>query len=145
MRAEPHLVVVDGEVDKASAELEKPLTRVAVALVLLDGVVDGLLGQAVLQLERGDGQAVHEQAEVEGELGVVLAEAELACHAEAVIAIQDFSPVVARRRRAVHQVDLEWPVLDAVAEHVDRSTPGDLPLEAGQELAARLAVLTEVQ
>jgi hypothetical protein len=49
-------------VHDAAAELEQPLARVAVALVLLDGVLDGLLGEAVLQLEGGDGQAVDEQA-----------------------------------------------------------------------------------
>ena len=50
------------EVDHAAAELEQPLARVAVALVLLDRVLDGLLGQAVLQLEGGDRQAVDEEA-----------------------------------------------------------------------------------
>ena len=72
-RAEPHLVVVDGEVGQAAAEREERLARAAVALVLLHGVADGLLGQAVLQLECGDGQTVDEQAQVERELGVVVA------------------------------------------------------------------------
>ena len=63
--AEAHLAVVHREVDDAAAELEEQLPRVAVALVLLDGVLDGLLGQAVLQLEGGDRQAVDEQAQVE--------------------------------------------------------------------------------
>ena len=77
-------LVVDREVDDAAAELEQLLARVAVALVLLDGVVDGLLGEAVLELEGGDRQAVDEQAQVEGELGLVAAVAELAGDAEAV-------------------------------------------------------------
>ena len=79
--------VVDGEVDDAAAELEQLLARVAVALVLLDGVLDGLLGQAVLQLEGGDRQAVDEQAEVERELRLVAAVAELAGDAEAVLRV----------------------------------------------------------
>ena len=54
MGAEPHLVVVDGEVDKAAAKLEELLPWVAVALVLLDRIIHRLLGQAVLQLEGGD-------------------------------------------------------------------------------------------
>ena len=86
VRAEAHLCVVHGEVDDAAAELEQQLPRVAVALVLLDGVLDGLLGQAVLQLERGDRQAVDEQAQVEGELRLVAAVAQLARDAEAVAA-----------------------------------------------------------
>ena len=63
--AHPHLAVVHREVHHAAAELEQPLARVAVALVLLDRVLDRLLGQAVLQLEGGDRQAVDEQAQVE--------------------------------------------------------------------------------
>ena len=68
--ADPHLAVVHGEVHHAAAELEQQLARIAVALVLLDGILDGLLGEAVLQLEGGDGQAVDEQAEVEGAAAV---------------------------------------------------------------------------
>src|SRR5665648_497820 len=51
VRAEAHLVLIHGEVGHAAPKLEELLARVAVALVLLDGVGDGLLGQAVLQLE----------------------------------------------------------------------------------------------
>ena len=82
--AEPHLGVVHGEVDHAAAELEQQLARVAVALVLLDGVLDGLLGQAVLQLERGDRQAVDEQRRGRVRGGLVAAVAKLAGDAEAV-------------------------------------------------------------
>ena len=59
-------LVVHGKMNDAATELEEQLTRVAVALVLLDGVVHRLLGEAVLELEGGDGQAVDEQAQVEG-------------------------------------------------------------------------------
>jgi hypothetical protein len=48
-------------VHDAAAELEELLARVAVALVLLDGVLDGLLGEAVLQLEGDQRQAVDEE------------------------------------------------------------------------------------
>jgi len=50
--------VVHRKVNDASAKLEQPLARIAVAPVLRDGVVHGLFGEAVLQLERGDRQAV---------------------------------------------------------------------------------------
>ena len=89
MRAELDLVVVDGEVDEAAAKLEKPFPRVAVAFVLLDRVVDRLLGQAVLQLKRGDRQAVDKQANVERKLGLFVAVAELSRHAEAILLIPD--------------------------------------------------------
>ena len=61
----------------------------AVALVLLDSVVHRLLGQAVLQLEGGDRQAVDEQAQVQGKLGLVAAVAQLPGDAEAVLPIED--------------------------------------------------------
>ena len=48
VRAEPHLLVIKGEVGDAPPQLEQQLTRVAVALVLLHGIGDGLLGQVVL-------------------------------------------------------------------------------------------------
>ena len=52
-------MVVDREMYDAASELEQVLTRVAVALVLLDCVLDRLLGQAVLQLEGSDRQSLN--------------------------------------------------------------------------------------
>jgi hypothetical protein len=49
----------------AAAELEQLLARVAVPAILLDRILHGLLREAVLQLERGDRQAVDEEAQVE--------------------------------------------------------------------------------
>ncbi len=46
--AHRHLRVVHGEMHHAAAKLEQRLARISVALVLLYGVLDGLLGQAVL-------------------------------------------------------------------------------------------------
>ena len=145
VRAEAHLVVVHGEVHDAAAELEEQLARVAVALVLLDGVLDRLLGQAVLQLEGGDRQAVDEQAEVERELRLVAAVAELAGDAEAVRRVALGGLGVAGRGRAVEEVDVVRAVLDAVAQHVDHAALADLALQAGEELAPRRAVLAEVE
>ena len=145
VRAEAHLVVVHGEVHHAAAELEELLARVAVALVLLDGVLDRLLGQAVLQLEGGDRQAVDEEAQVERELRLVAAVAELARDAEAVGGVALLGLRVARRWRAVEEVEVVRPVLDAVAQHVDGAALADLALQAGQELAPCRAVLAEVE
>ena len=109
VRTELHLVVIHGEMSEASAKLEEPLSRVAVTLVLLNGVVDCLLGEAVLQFEGGDRQAVDEQAQVQGKLCVVVAITELPGDAEAVLPVQDPSPLVTRRRRAIHQVNVMRP------------------------------------
>ena len=131
MRAEAHLVVVHGEVGQAAAQLEELFNGVSVALVLLDGVIHRLLRQAVLQLEGGDGQAVDEQAQVQGKLGVIAAVVELPRHAEAVLPVLDPGLLVPRRRRTVEQVDLVRSVLDALAQHVNGAAPGDFPLQPG--------------
>jgi hypothetical protein len=62
----------------ATAELEQLLTRIAVALILLDGVFDRLLRQTVLQFEGCDRQAIDEQREIERMGGIVTAVAKLA-------------------------------------------------------------------
>jgi hypothetical protein len=47
-------MIVHSEVHDATAELEQQFLRISVALVLLYGVPDRLLRQAVLQLEGDD-------------------------------------------------------------------------------------------
>ena len=136
VRAHAHLLVVHGEVDEAAAELEEQLARVAVTTVLLDGVVDGLLGEAVLQLERGDREPVDEEAEVEGTRGVVGAVAELPGDAEDVAGVLLGGAGVARRGRAVEQVDVRGQVGHAAAEDVHHATLRDLALEPGEEPVA---------
>src|SRR5208283_972054 len=54
-------VRVNGEVTKAAAELKERFLRVAVVLVLRDGVDDGLAGERVLQLRGEDRQSIQEQ------------------------------------------------------------------------------------
>ncbi len=131
-----HFAVVHREVHHAAAELEQPLARVAVALVLLDGILDGLLGEAVLQLEGGDRQAVDEQAQVERAARLVHAVGELARDREAVLRVQSLGLGVARRRRAVEQIEVHRPVLHALAQHIDDAALADLGREAGEELEA---------
>ena len=107
-----HFVVIHGEVRHRAAELEQLLAGVAVALVLLDGVPDRLLGETVLQLERGDRQAVDEQAEVKRPMGLVAAVAELARDREAVLGVAFSGRGVAGRRCAVEKFGVMGPVLD---------------------------------
>ena len=71
--AEMDFVLVDREVRHAAPELEEGLARVAVPLVLPDGVVEGLLREAVLELEGEDGQPVDEEPDVQRALSVVAA------------------------------------------------------------------------
>ncbi len=88
-------MIVDGEVGEAAALGEEGFARVAVAAVLLDGVLDGLFGEAVFEFEGGGGQAVDEEAEVERELAVVVAVAQLAGDGEAVVAVVELGFLVA--------------------------------------------------
>jgi len=50
--AEEDLLIIHREVHQTAPELEQQLPRIAVASVLLDGVVDRLLGEAVLEPRR---------------------------------------------------------------------------------------------
>src|SRR5660397_177358 len=145
MGAETHLVLVHGEVNHAAAKLKELLPRVPVAPVLLDGVLHRLLGQAVLKLKGGDGQTVDEKSQVERELGLVPAVAELTGDAETILAIEPLSLHVTRRRRAVEEVQVVRTVLDPVAQHVYGAALGDLTLQASWKLAPGRAVLLQPQ
>ena len=126
----------------AAPELEQPLAPVAVLAVLLHRVVRRLLGQAVLELEGEHRQAVDEQPDVQRPLGLVAAVAQLPADGEAVVLEAFPGRLVARRRRAVEQVQVVRSVPDAVAQHVDGAALGYLALQPRQELALRQAVLT---
>ena len=143
--AEAHLVVVYREMDEAASELKELLARVAVALVLLDRVLDRLLGEAVLELEGGDRQSVDEKAQVEGKLDVAAAVPELSSHAEAVQRVEVFRLLVIRGRRAVEEVESVRTVSDAVAEHVYGSALAYLTPEAREEVAPCRAVVVETE
>ena len=52
--AKPDLMIVHGEVSNATAKLEDEFAWVAVTLILLDGIFDGLLGEAVLEFKGCD-------------------------------------------------------------------------------------------
>ena len=131
MSAEPHLVVVHREVRSAAAELEELLAGGTVTLVLFHGVLDRLLSEAVFQLERGDRQAIDEQAEVERTLGLITTVAELPCNRKTVLRVEFGGGGVSERRRAIEKLDVIWPILDPITEHVDDSAPADLALEPG--------------
>ncbi|MEX1116118.1 MAG: hypothetical protein WEB53_12770 [Akkermansiaceae bacterium] len=64
-RAHPHFRVIDGEVNHATSETEELFTWIAIAAVLLHGILHRLFGEAVFQLESGNGQAVDERGKIE--------------------------------------------------------------------------------
>jgi hypothetical protein len=106
-------------------------------LYCCDGVRDGLLGEAVLQLEGGDGQAVDEQAEVERAARLVHAVGELAGDRETILGVQRLGLEIARRRRTVEKVEVaSGVVLDSLAQHVDDAALADLAGQTLEELQA---------
>lgn len=80
----------------AAAELEQPLAWVAITAVLLDRILDRLLGEAILQLEGEDRQAVDEDHEVERQRHLVSRIAKLAGDAEPVLRVQHLRFHIAR-------------------------------------------------
>ena len=126
--AEAHLALVHREVGHASAELEQFLPGVAVLLVLPDRIAHRLLGQAVLELEGENRQAVQEEPNVQRPLGLVAAVAKLPSDREAVLFEALLRFLVPGRGRAVEQIQVVRPVLDAMPQDVDRAALADLPL-----------------
>ena len=112
----------------AAAEFEQLLARIAVPLVLLNGVIDSLLGQAVLQLECKHRQAVDEQHDVQRPLRLVAAVVELPGDGEAVLFESLLRFLVAGRRRAVEEVQMVRTMFDAMAQDVNGAALADLTL-----------------
>jgi hypothetical protein len=107
---------------------------VAVGAVLRPSVLDGLVGQLVLELDRPHGQPVHPKAEIKG-LGVLGAVPLLSGDGHPVGEVPlDEQWGEAVRRFEVAEVELEPPPLHAMAEHVDRAPLVDLCSDALAEL-----------
>ena len=126
-------VRVHGEVDERPPP-EGHVRRVPILPVLLLGVLDGLVGERVLQLRRRDRDAVDEQAQVERlrRPGLV---GELAGDGQAVGEI----PLGQLGRQAVggleeREPDLDPVVVDAVTQDIDRAPLVELLGEAVAEL-----------
>ena len=129
-----HLGVVHGEMDDAAPELEELFARVTVAAVLLDGVLDGLLGQAVFEFKRRERQAVDEQAQVQRPARLVLAVTQLARDAETVFGKERRRGCVARRGCAVEEIEMQGAVVHTLAQHVNDAALADFVGEAGEKL-----------
>src|ERR1035437_3610909 len=115
--------------DHTAPKQKKRLTRIAVALVLLLGVLCGLLRETVLQLECRDRQSVYEQPQIECPLRLLTAVAKLTGNTEAVGSVTGHGLRVLRGGRTVEQVDLILAVVDAFAQNVNGATPSDLALQ----------------
>ena len=140
-----HQLRVYGEVGEAAPVGEERLARVAVGPVLPDRVLDILAVERALEFGREDRDAVQEQREVEALLAL-LAVAELAHDGKEVGRVQALQLLVEPARGPeVRELELAARVLDAVAQHVERPPPADLPRQPAEEarLHLRPVVLLE--
>ena len=117
--AEPDLLVVHREVDGAPAVPEEVFPRVSGVAILLYRVRGGLLGEAVFELHRRNGEAVDEDGQVQGQLLVVVAVAQLAGYGEPVEPVEFCSLGVPRGRRPVEEGDAVLLVLDSLSQDVN--------------------------
>jgi len=111
----------------------------------LDRVLDRLLGQPVLELERHHRESVDEQAEVQRELRLIPAVPQLTRDAEDVGLGEPQGIVVARRRCAVEEVDRCRTVLYLVTKDVYDTAFGDLTLQAREELLPSQAIAAQFE
>lgn len=138
-------VVVYGEVDDSPSEVKEEFARVAVVLILIDGVFVGLACEGVFEFAGNDRKAVEEDAEVKGEGGVTCGVMELAGYAEDVFPeIFCCGGVVFGGEGGV-EIDMACGIdLYAVSENGGCSVFFDLALNAVEELAAFFVVVKEV-
>jgi hypothetical protein len=124
------------EVREAAAVGEERLARVAVGLVLADRVLDVLAGERVLELGGEEGDAVQEEREIAA-LFVPRAVAELGHHGEQVGLVEPPHLLVqAARGPEVREPERAAGLLDAMAQHSERTAPLDLGGDALQKLLA---------
>ena len=137
-------MIINRKMGDAPAELEQFLARIPVALVLLDRLLDCLLGQTVLQLEGGDRQTVDEEREVE-RVGIDFAVAQLPGHRDPVLRETLGRFRIAGRGRGIEQRDIMGPMLEAAAQDIDDPALGDLALKPGEEFLPAGGVLVEIE
>ena len=138
-------MVIDCEVSERAPEGEQQLLRVAVALVLLHGIIDGLPGDVVLQLEREHGNAIHERHKIHRIAAVARTVVHLPGDHESVGRKQLRGPRVTGARLRVVEVHVLAEVIHSAPEDVHHPTLRDLTLQAGQEPVTGWRLVTQRQ
>src|SRR5579864_1201002 len=134
MGAKAHLCIVHGKVSNASPQLKESLPLITVAFVLLLCIRDRLLREAVLEFKRGNRQPVYEQPKIQCQRRFIPAISQLPGYAETVLLRSCFRLDVARRWRAIEQIDLVRAMLDSMPQNINHATFADLSLKARKEL-----------
>ncbi len=102
----------------SAAQFKEALTRVAVSLVLKDGIMRSLFGEAVFQFKGEDWQAIDEQHKIKGTPRFVTAVAQLTSEAETVLFVEDPSLFVLARGGAIKEFNMMRSMVDAMAKHI---------------------------
>ena len=142
---ELHPLVIDCKVRERTPEGEQQLLRVAVPLVLLHGIIDSLLRDVVLQLEREHGDAIHERHKIHGIAAVARTVMHLPGDHEAVSRKQLRGPRVTCARLRVVEVHVLAEVIHTAPKDVHHPTLRDLTLQAGQEPVTGRRLITQRQ
>src|SRR5579884_1421260 len=123
---------VDRKVRQAAAEREERFFRVAIVLVLADGVLNGLAGQRIFQFGSKDRQAVEKQSQVKALL-VGFAVFELANGGKEIRLVKSLQFLIEPARRPEIGQSKRAPIrLDPFTEHLQRPTRLDLGGQARQ-------------
>lgn len=129
--AEEDADIIDSKVNHASFELEEEFPRIAIDLVLLDGIVGILFGELVFQFAGDDRQAVDENGQIEGEPGIVAGVHELTGNTENILIelLLRFGIVFGGGLIKEDQIP-DGIEIDPFAENVDDAAFGDFATEA---------------
>ena len=145
-RGHQHRLGVHREVDqRAALELEDRLARVAVLLVLPARILHRLARERVLQLHRGDGDAVQAQRDVEGLLGA-RREVKLPGEPQAVRGVARLQLRVQLVRRLEERHVQRPPVaLEAMAQRRERAVRVHPLAQVAEDLLAGLLPVQRLQ
>ena len=125
----------------AALELKEQFARVTVVLILSDGIIHTLLGEAVLQLKRDDRQAVDKQAHIQRKAGLVGRKLQLAGDAENILTKAFVCGGIVFRRSLVKKVKSRGIGVYSFAQYIHNAAFGDFTLDAIKEfLAAKFRI-----
>ena len=144
-RAEHNGLVVQGKMHHTALERKEQVPGIPVFLVLCHRISRILPGKVVLQFQGDHRQPVDEQAQIQGQLPPIHGIPQLPGNAENVL----FEPLpgffVLFRRGEIEQDQVCRIGLDAIAQHIDDSPPGNFPGKPVQELPLLLVALVDPQ
>ena len=143
VRAEHSLAVVQSKMSKTATLGKKLLPRVSVILILTDGIMDGLLGETVLELKSRHRQPVHKQRNVKRKPSVGTAITKLTSNRKPIGIKKLRSLRIPQRRRRKIKLNVMLPMADPIPQHIHRPPLVNLTTNPSQQLPPSRAVVDE--